>query len=583
MTQPENVSTPATSLEEIQQGWNELKIKVEQSAAERSALEAENKALRLLLDRVIEHRQRSHSDLVNFLVEMVGRLPLNDVGMLVTRLVDHNSEVGETCAAMLKGKAGGEVSKPALLKDLEEKKNALREAVKPAVERLIQLDTPLDTAVLESLVKQPESFFTPDAIRATRCFVKGQVPRERIVRDYGEEALAYFNDLTTDKRFNPRPKPEEIVLGFKDDFDTQLQNDATLAEKTKAGLAALFKKVQASRAATPEGCEQKQAFARLSFLLELLRYYENPRVEAPDAVFAQRLPATVEQLSGADGGEGIDEATLVRIEELLAFIIKPEHRHMVVNNLGKGGGNARTLKHVLTLRTESVVDLEHALAEFVRHLIPTPPQPAPGPDALLPLLKLIPPDMQRLLVGSIMSSDRRRREELTQLGRTLATELGLKGLEEAAKANATLPPETERRMAWEDVKSRIRKRENAGAVAAAIRDRLHTKYDVDEVKESWMALIEADPILFIRIFCQLPYLESGKTDPIAHAVMQVYVGRLLHEKYGTFYQKVVNSLKNMFKANPNSSTLNNFVAMVKWADAEAVNRVTEDVGMPVHA
>ena len=583
MTQPEKASPPAASMEEVQQGWNELKLKVEQGAAERSALEEENKALRLLLDRLIGHRQRSHGDLINFLIEMVGKLPLNDVGILVTRLMEHNSEVGEACAAMLKGKADAGLPKPALLQDLEDKKNALKDALKPAVAKLVELDTPFEKQILDTLVEQPETFFAPNVIRANRCFVKGQLPRERVVREYGEEAVAFFTDLTTDKRFNPRPKPAEIVLGFKDDFEALLQRDTLLAADKKEGLIALFHKVQCGRAASAEGREQKQAFARLSFLLELLRYYQNPGVEAPDAVFAQRLPAVVEQLAGADGSEGIDETTLTRIEELLAFIIKPEHRHMVVNNLGKGGGKARTLKHVLTLRTENVVDLEHALVEFVRHAIPTPPQPAPTTESLLPLLKLIPPDMQQLLVGSIMSSDRRRREELTGLGRVMAKELGLKVLEEAAKTNATVPPETERRIAWEDVKSRIRKREKAATVAAAIRDRLHIKYDVDEVKESWLALIEADPILIIRIFCQLPYLDSGKTDPVAHAVMQVYVGRLLHEKYGPFYHKVLTSLKNMFKANPNSSTLNNFVAMVKWADAEAVNKISEDVGMPAHA
>ena len=158
----------------------------------------------------------------------------------------------------------------------------------------------------------------------------------------------------------------------------------------------------------------------------------------------------------------------------------------------------------------------------------------------------------------------------------------MKGLEETAKTNATVPPETERRIAWEAVKSLIVKRTDAAAVAAAIRERLHTKYDVDEVKDSWLTLIEADAISFIRIFCQLPYLPNGKTDPVAHAVMQVYVGRLLHEKYAAVYHKVVNSLKNMFKANPNSPTLNNFIAMVKWADAEAVDKISADIGMPVH-
>lgn len=585
MTQPEKVSSPSTSVEEIQRGWNELKLKVDQAAAECSALEAENKTLRFLLERLVQHRQRSHGDLVNFLVDLVSKLPLSNTGLLVSKLVDHNAEVGDACAAMLKGKAEAAAAavQPTVLKNLEEKKSALRDALKPAVDELIKLDTPLEKQMLESLVEQPESFFSPNVVRASRCFVKGQAPRERILREFGEPALALFNDLTTDNRFNPRPKPDEIVLGFKDGFESRLQSDATLKAEDKAGLQALFEKVQRSRASTAEAREQKQAFARLSFILELLRYYENQGAEAPGAVFAQRLPAAVEQLAVSDGDADLDEPTVVRIEELLAFIIKPEHRHMVVNNLGKGGGMARTLKHVLALRAEDVVDLEHCLAEFVRHLIPTPPQPAPKPASLVPLLKLIPADMQQLLVGSIMSSDRRRREELTELGRTLASELGLKGIQEAAKATATVPPETERRMAWEDIKSRMLKREDAASVAAAIRERLHTKYDVEEVKESWLALIEADAVSFIRIFCQLPYLPSGKTDPIAHAVLQVYVGRMLHEKYASFYHKVSNSLRNMFKANPQSPTLNNFMAMVKWADAEAAEKVSADIGMPTLA
>jgi hypothetical protein len=187
------------------------------------------------------------------------------------------------------------------------------------------------------------------------------------------------------------------------------------------------------------------------------------------------------------------------------------------------------------------------------------------------------------MVGSIMSSDRRFRDELTELGRAVAQQLGLKGIEEAAKAASLVPPETERQMVWADIKDRILKREDAAAVAAAIRERLHTRYDVDEVKESWLALIEADPVSFIRVFCQLPYLPSGKIDPLAHAVMQVYVGRLLHEKYAAFYHKVVNSLRNMFKANPHSPTLNSFMAMVKWADAASADRLSLEVGMPAPA
>jgi hypothetical protein len=135
----------------------------------------------------------------------------------------------------------------------------------------------------------------------------------------------------------------------------------------------------------------------------------------------------------------------------------------------------------------------------------------------------------------------------------------------------------ERRMAWEEVRTMVQDREDAGAVASAIRNRLHTKYDVEEVKDSWLVLTEADAVLFIRIFCQLPYLPNGATDPIAHAVMQVYVGRLLHEKYASTYAKVLTSLRNMFKANPNSPTLTSFMAMAKWAEADGGQRITADV------
>ncbi len=87
----------------------------------------------------------------------------------------------------------------------------------------------------------------------------------------------------------------------------------------------------------------------------------------------------------------------------------------------------------------------------------------------------------------------------------------------------------------------------------------------------------------IRIFCQLPFQADGKTDPIARTVMETYVTRLTHEKYASTYHKVVNSLRNMFHAKPDSPTLLNFMALVKWAGPEAVNRLYADVGMPVPA
>ena len=91
--------------------------------------------------------------------------------------------------------------------------------------------------------------------------------------------------------------------------------------------------------------------------------------------------------------------------------------------------------------------------------------------------------------------------------------------------------------------------------------------------------MESDVISLIRTFCQLPYRTDGSTDPIARAVMETYVTRLTHAKYAGTYNKVVNSLKNMFKAKPDSPTLLNFVSLVKWVDAEAAHKLSLDIGL----
>jgi len=157
----------------------------------------------------------------------------------------------------------------------------------------------------------------------------------------------------------------------------------------------------------------------------------------------------------------------------------------------------------------------------------------------------------------------------------------MKGIEEELKAQAAISPEQERQLAWARIQENISRRTEPAAIANAIRDRLNAKYDSDEVKQSWIALTEADPISLIRIFCQLPYLASGKTDPIARPVMETYVTRLTHEKYAATYHKIVNSLKNMFHAKADSPTLVNFMALVRWVSPEAADKLCADVGMPV--
>ena len=219
----------------------------------------------------------------------------------------------------------------------------------------------------------------------------------------------------------------------------------------------------------------------------------------------------------------------------------------------------------------------------LKHLIPPPPQKPPPPAALTAILRLVQPDAQRLVARGIMASDRMSREEAEALGRTLGQELQIPKLQGELKAVAPLAPEVERQLAWDKVKDLIEQRAEPTTIATAIRDRLHARYDADEVKQSWLILIEADVISLIRTFCHLPYLADGSTDPIARAVMETYVTRLTHQKYAVTYGKVVNSLKNMFKAKPDSPTLLNFVSLVKWVDAEAARKLSADIGLPAPA
>ena len=65
--------------------------------------------------------------------------------------------------------------------------------------------------------------------------------------------------------------------------------------------------------------------------------------------------------------------------------------------------------------------------------------------------------------------------------------------------------------------------------------------------------------------------------------MEVYVSRLIHEKYAATYHKIVNSLRNLFHAKPDSPTLLNFLALVRWAGPEAADKLCADVGIPAPA
>jgi hypothetical protein len=579
MTESESAASGLISEGRRPENGEVLPLKVEQLEAEVRALERETKAIRQLLERAVEHRQKSHSELVLLLAGLVSKLPINEVGAIVSRLVEHNAQVGQFHSAVVKGGAEAILPEPTVLQTLDQTKKTLLAAIKPLVEELVQLDTPLEKETLLALITHPDNFFSPQMVRANRCFIKGHVPRERIVRDFGADTLALFNDLTTDPKLNPRPKQDEIVMGFKEEFPGLLEKQTSLAETKRQELQSLYQRVQRSKSSAEQARQQKSAFQRLSFLIELLHYYENQSTEAPDVLFAQRLPALVEQLVITGPEDPLDEKLIVVAEQLMNFVINPDHRLMIVNNVGKGGGTAKTLKYALKLRCEKIPDLDQTIHEFVKHLVPSSPQKPPPPEKLVAVLRLLKPELQRVVIRYIMRSERMRKQDAETLGKAIGSALGLEGIDELAKVHENLPVEVERKLAWGKIKDLITQRNDATAVAAAIRERLNAKYDADEIRQSWVTLTETDPMALIKIFCQLPYLASGKTDSIARTVMESYVSRLTHEKYAPTYNKVVNSLKTIYHAKPDSPTFLNFIALVRWADPDAATRLCTDVGV----
>jgi hypothetical protein len=580
MTDEKAVSTPPASVEEIQKCWHDLTLRLSQLEASNHVLEQSNKALRFQLEGVIQHRLKSHTELVIILTNLVSKLPLNDVGVIISKLMEHNTNVTHFLSGTTKtGDSGFEA--PGVLKTLDQTKRDLASSIKPLVDELLQLDAPFEKELLHGLVDNPESFFSPKMIRATRCFVKCQVPRDRVLREFGDKAMPFFNDMTTDPKLNPRPKPDEIVLGFRSDFENSLQQDSTLPAEKREELVQLHRRVQASKGATELARKQRNVFTRLSFILELLHYYEHQNTEAPETTFAQRLPALIDQLVVSHPQDSLDQKLIFQAENLMAFVINPDHRQSIINNVGKAGGSWKTLRYVLKLRSDKVPDQEHVIVEFVKHLISPPPEKPPQPNQLAALLLLLSVEMQRAVLRHIMSSDRMRKHDAEVLAKSTAAELNLPI--DQVKPPENVSPELERQVAWSRIKDMIARRKEPSAITSAFRERLNSHYDAEEIRQSWLALTEADPILLIRIFCQLPYLATGKTDAIARPVLETYVSRLTHEKYAVTYNRVLKSLKNMFQAKPDSPTLLNFVSLVRWISAEAADKLCSDIGMQAHA
>jgi hypothetical protein len=580
MAETENKPAPVANLEEIQQEWHDLTLRVAQLETERGALEQENKKLHTLLDRVIEHRQKSHSELVTLLTTLVSRLPINDIGAVVSRLVEHNNQVTEISASLTKGKIENNLLQPIILKQLDKVRRDLMATVQSAVAELVKTNAPFEAGMLQSLAEQPENFQQPAVTRACRGFVKGQLPRERIVREFGDAALIFFRDVTTDAKLNPRPKPEGVMLVFQLDFENLLAKNAEAAGPKRAELLALFQKVRASREFSETARAQKNAFLQLSFALELLHYYANQSTESPDVVFAQRLPPLIEQLVITGERDTLDEKLIQQAEGLLAFILSADFRNSVINNIGKSGGLAKTLRFTLAFRAEKLSDMDPITLDCVKHLIPRGNPPTP--EALAGVVRLMNPHMQVSLIRAILATDRIAKEAAEALGRATAKLLGLQEIEKRLNEKYAIAPELEQQQAWENIRNLISSRAAPAEIVAAIRKRMNGIYDAAEVKHCWLALTETDPMVFVRVFCLLPYLPNGQTDPLAHAMMETFTTRLVHEKYAATYVKLIGALKNLFKVKADSPALINFIALIKWVNPEAASHLAHDIGLPQH-
>ncbi len=575
MTEQQQPSaTPSDTAQDHPQDLQHRLEHVERSLA---LVEHENKTLRHLIEAAIANRQKSHSELVLLLTNLVSKTQINEAGIIISKLIEHNTNVTQYLAALAKGTAEAPIPEPTLLENLDNAKKKLAAAIGPEIQELLRLETPIESKLLDDVARDPDVFFSQPATRAWRCFLKGQIPRERILREFGEPSLCCFRDMTTDPRRNPRPKPEEIVLAFKEDVAAALSQDAALGPDQKQTLQVLMQRVQKSKGTDDVARAQRTAFQKLSFYVELLHYYQHQNTESPEVIFAQRLPSLVEQLAASQAD--LDERSIIQVEELLAHIINPDHRQMVINNVGKGGGVERTLKYVLTFRTPKVEAPENVAADFMRHLLPAQGAKPMARAQLTPVLRLMPEPMQRVVLRALTHTDRMRKDEAEALALAAAAELGIKTIDEGKPKQQVLP-EVEREMAWNHIKDMVAQRKDHGTLAGAIRERLNAHYDSEEIRQSWMVLTEADPMTFIRVFCQLPYLPNGKTDPISKPVMESYLTRLLHEKYASIYHRVLVSLKNIYKAKHDSPTLLTFMALVKWASPEAATRITADIGMP---
>ena len=74
MPEMQNVSAAVPTLEEIQRDWPDVRLRLQDAEVQCRVLEQENKTLRGLLEKVVEHRKKSHSELVTLVTTLATKI-----------------------------------------------------------------------------------------------------------------------------------------------------------------------------------------------------------------------------------------------------------------------------------------------------------------------------------------------------------------------------------------------------------------------------------------------------------------------------------------------------------------------------
>jgi len=152
----------------------------------------------------------------------------------------------------------------------------------------------------------------------------------------------------------------------------------------------------------------------VSLLLELLHYYENQNTEAPDAVFASGCRP--HRAVGAQRPQDkLDERLITQAEGLLAYVITPEHRQWWLTTWAKPAEPRRaSIRHASARGKVLASDPDTSFA--ISSNTSSRPESAPA-RSLVPVLSLIPADMQLLVIVGIMDCDRIRKPEAEALAK----------------------------------------------------------------------------------------------------------------------------------------------------------------------